>query len=142
MAGARFLDPASVPLRRHGGGNIWATLATVTQVVIGVVAFSGLLLFFFPVIQKTQQYQADQTVLRAEIDQEQAKQQEIKLETEHMKTDSAYVEHIARDRLNMGRPGEEIVHFAPYQPELPASKTSRPVPQNQEEDGVSSDSGY
>lgn len=130
MAGARFLDPASVPLRRHGDGNIWATLATVTQVVIGIVAFSGLLLFFLPVIHLTQQYQSDKETLYAEIDKAQAEQQQIKIETEHMKTDPAYVEHIARDRLNMGRPGEEIVHFAPYQAELPASRTAHPVPQN------------
>jgi cell division protein FtsB len=136
MAGARFLDPASVPLRQHGNGNIWATLATVTQVVIGVVAFSGLLLFFVPVINKTHEYQASQTTLHAEIDKAQADQQQIKLETEHMKNDSAYVEHIARDQLNMGRPGEEIVHFAPYQTEAPASRTAHPVPQDSDsEDG-------
>ena len=142
MAGARFLDPASVPLRRHGDGNIWATLATVTQVVIGLVAFCGLLLFFLPVIQKTHEYQAEQTVLRGEIETAQDQQEQIKLETEHMKTDPAYVEHIARDQLGMGRPGEEIVHFAPYQAETPATRTAHPVPQDDESDGASSsDSG-
>ena len=135
MAGARFLDPASVPLRRHGDGNIWATLATATQVIIGVVAFSGLLLFFLPVIQKTHQYQQDQAVLRANIDQALADQQEIKLETEHMKTDPAYVEHIARDQLQMGKPGEYIVSFPAYQAAPPTRKVVHPTPQNEEGDG-------
>ena len=33
-----------------------------------------------------------------------------------MKTDPAYVEGIARDRLQMGKPNETIVHFPSYQP--------------------------
>ena len=135
MAAARFLDPASVPLRRHGGGNIWATLATATQVIIGVVAFSGLLLFFVPVINKTQQYEADQAELRANIDKALADQQEIKLETEHMKTDPAYVEHIARDQLQMGKPGEYIVSFPPYQALPLGRKIVHPRPQNDDPDG-------
>ena len=45
MAGARFLDPASIPLKRQGGGgNIWATLVTVTQGLTGVVVLAGLAL--------------------------------------------------------------------------------------------------
>ena len=116
MASARFLDPASIPLKRQSGGNIWATLVTVTQGLTVVVALAGLALFFLPVIQKTHQYQDEQ--------------QEIRIETEHMKTDPAYVEHIARDRLQMGKEGEEIVHFPPYQPTPPASNVARPKPQD------------
>jgi cell division protein FtsB len=130
MAGARFLDPASVPLRRHGGDNIWATLATATQVIIGVVAFSGLLLFFVPVIEKTQRYEAEQVVLNGNIDKALADQQEIKLETEHMKTDPAYVEHIARDQLQMGKPGEYIVSFPSYQAVPLTRKVVHPTPQD------------
>ena len=32
-----------------------------------------------------------------------------------MKNDPAYVEHIARDQLNMGKPGETIIRFDRYQ---------------------------
>ena len=131
MAGARFLDPASIPLKRQGGGgNIWATLVTVTQGLTVFVVLAGLALFFLPVIQQTQDYQKEQAQLRAQIQTAQDEQQEIRIETEHMKTDPAYVEHIARDRLQMGRPGEEIVHFTPYQTTPPATKVARPVPQN------------
>ena len=129
-AGARFLDPASIPLKRQGGGNIWATLGTITQAMTGVVVLAGLALFFLPVIQQTQQYQAQQANLKAEIQRAQDEQQEIKTETEHMKTDSAYVEGIARDRLQMGKPNETIVHFPPYQEGPPTSKVAHPVPQN------------
>jgi hypothetical protein len=32
-----------------------------------------------------------------------------------MRDDPAYVEHIARDQLNMGKPGETIIRFDKYQ---------------------------
>ena len=130
MAGTRFLDPASIPLKRGDGGNIWATLVTVTQGLTVVVVLAGLALFFLPVIQKTHEYQQEQAALRAQIEQAQEEQQQIRIETEHMKTDPAYVEHIARDRLQMGRPGEEIVHFTGYQSAPSSTRVVRPVPQN------------
>ena len=130
MAGTRFLDPASIPLKRGDGGNIWATLVTVTQGFTVVVVLAGLALFFLPVIQKTHEYKQEQDALRMQIEQAQEEQQQIRIETEHMKTDPAYVEHIARDRLQMGRPGEEIVHFTGYQSTTSSTRVVRPVPQN------------
>jgi cell division protein FtsB len=131
-AAARFLDPASIPLKRQGGGggNIWATLVTVTQGLTGVVGLAGLALFFLPVIQQTQQYQSEQAVLRAKIQEAQDEQQQIRIETEHMKTDPAYVEGVARDRLQMGKPNETIVHFPPYQSSTPTTRIAHPVPEN------------
>jgi cell division protein FtsB len=130
MAGARFLDPASIPLKRGDNGNIWATLVTVTQWMAGAVILAGLALFFIPVIQRTHQYQQEEVSLSAQIETAQEEQQQIRIETEHMKNDPAYVEHIARDQLQMGRPGEEIVHFPPYQPVAPTTRVAHPVPQN------------
>jgi cell division protein FtsB len=116
MASARFLDPSSIPLKLQSGGNIWATLAQITQAVIFIILLSGLMLFFLPVIQKTHHLndQIDELQLRIAAGKEQ--QEELQLETEHMKNDPAYVEHIARDKLSMGRPGETVLRFDPYQP--------------------------
>jgi cell division protein FtsB len=130
MAGARFLDPASIPLKRGEGGNIWATLVTVTQWMTGLVVLAGLALFFVPVIQRTHEYQQEEASLRAQIDQAQEEQQQIRIETEHMKTDPAYVEHVARDQLQVGRPGEEIIRFSPYQSVAPSRKVVHPTPEN------------
>lgn len=129
MAGARFLDPSSIPLRRQTGSNVWATLGQITQAIIFVVLLSGLMLFFIPVIQKTQKLQADKVRLQSQISDAQEEQQQLQLQTEHMKNDPAYVEHIARDKLGMGRPGETILRFDRYQPEAP-SKASPPEPDN------------
>ena len=130
MGSARFLDPSSIPLKRQSGGNIWATLIHITQAVTVIILLSGLMLCFLPVIQKTQRLKAEKATLQREIAAEQDAQQQLEIETEHMKNDPAYVEHIARDQLNMGRPGEIIFRFDKYQPAPPASKTARPAPDN------------
>ncbi len=115
MAGTRFLDPSSIPLKRQSGGNIWATLVPIIQIaiVIGLLAVVGL--FFLPVIQTQNGYKAELAKLQREISAREDEQAELKLETEHMKNDPAYVEHIARDQLNMGKPGETIIRFDRYQ---------------------------
>jgi cell division protein FtsB len=130
MGSARFLDPSSIPLKRQSGGNIWATLVHITQAVTVIILLSGLMLCFLPVIQKTQRLKAEKATLQREIAAEQDAQQQLEIETEHMKNDPAYVEHIARDQLNMGRPGEIIFRFDKYQPAPPASKAARPAPDN------------
>ena len=124
MAGARFLDPSSIPLKRQSGGNIWATLVHVTQAVTVIVLLSGLMLFFFPVIHRTQDLQERKAELQRKIAEAQDYQEQLQVQTEHMKNDPAYVEHIARDKLGMGRPGETILRFDKYQPEPPPAKTT------------------
>jgi cell division protein FtsB len=125
MASPRFLDPASIPLKRQSGGNIWATLVPVIQggIVVGLVAV--LALFFLPVIHTEQGYQAEKAKLEREIAAAKEEQAQLVLETRYMKHDTAYVEHIARDQLNMGKPGETIIRFDKYQPTpAPASKST------------------
>jgi cell division protein FtsB len=130
MAGARFLDPSSIPLKRQSGGNIWATLVQITQAITVVIFLSGMMLFFFPVIQKTHALQAKKADLQRRILDAQDQQEQLQLQTEHMKNDPAYVEHIARDGLGMGRPGETILRFDRYQPEPAHRQTAAPESDN------------
>jgi len=124
---ARFLDPSTIPLKRQSGGNIWATLVPIIQgaIVVGLLSVVGL--FFLPVLQTQNGYKADIATKQREIAAAQDEQTQLKLETEHMKNDPAYVEHIARDQLNMGRPGETIIRFDRYQA-APNSKSTAVVP--------------
>ena len=121
MASARFLDPSSIPLKRQSGGNIWATLIHLTQGLTVVALLSILMLFFLPFIQKTHHLQQEKASFQNRISEALYQQQQLQLETEHMKNDPAYVEHIARDQLNMGKPGETIIRFDKYQPPPPNS---------------------
>jgi len=126
MGSARFLDPSSIPLKRQSGGNIWATLVHITQAVTIIVLLSGLMLCFLPVIQKTHRLEDEKAALQRQIIAEQDHQEQLQLETEHMKNDPAYVEHIARDQLNMGRPGEMIFRFDGYQRAPAIIKIAKP----------------
>lgn len=128
MASPRFLDPSSIPLKRQSGGNIWATLVPIIQgaIVVGLLSVVGL--FFVPVIQTEDGYKADIAKEKRQIAEALDQQAELKLETEHMKNDPAYVEHIARDQLNMGKPGETIIRFDRYQPAAPNSKSTQVPP--------------
>jgi len=128
MAGARFLDPSSIPLKRQSGGNVWATLVPIIQgaIVVGLLAVVGL--FFVPVLQTAKGYRDDLAKLNTQIAARQEEQAQLKLETEHLKNDPAYVEHIARDQLNMGKPGETIIRFDRYQAVPSAQSATRTVP--------------
>ncbi len=130
MAGARFLDPSSIPLKRQSGGNIWATLVPIIQgaIVVGLLAVVGL--FFLPVIQTENGYKAELAKLQREIASQQDEQAQLKLETDLMKNNPAYVEHIARDQLNMGKPGEAVFRFDHYQ-----ATSSKPAPVAPPDDG-------
>jgi len=128
MASPRFLDPSSIPLKRQSGGNIWATLVPIIQgaIVVGLLSVVGL--FFVPVINTQNVYKDEIAKKQREIAAALELQTQLKLETEHMKNDPAYVEHIARDQLNMGKPGETIIRFDRYQPVAPNSKLAKTVP--------------
>ncbi len=127
MASARFLDPSSIPLKRQSGGNIWATLVPIIQgaIVVGLLAVVGL--FFVPVLQTERGYKAELAKEQREIAAAMETQNQLKLETEHMKNDNAYVEHIARDQLNMGKPGETIIRFDRYQTSGTAASASHAI---------------
>jgi type II secretory pathway pseudopilin PulG len=115
MPTPRFLDPSAIPLKRQSGGNIWSTLVPIIQVgiVIGLIGVVGL--FFLPVIQTENTYKSEIGKLQREAAAADERQTELKLETEHLKNDPGYLEHIARDQLNMGKPGETIIRFDRYQ---------------------------
>ena len=119
MAAPRFLDPTSIPLKRQSGGNIWATLVPVIQggIILGLIAVVGL--FFVPVLNTEQTYKDQKAKLQREIAAAYEEQEQFELQTQHMKEDPAYVEHIARDQLNMGKPGETIIRFDKYQASPP-----------------------
>lgn len=120
----RFLDPSKIPLKRQSGGNIWATLVPIIQgaIVVGLLSVVGL--FFVPVIQTENGYKADLAKIQRETSAAEEQQAQLKLQMEHLKNDPAYVEHIARDQLNMGKPGETIIRFDKYQPAPAGTKTA------------------
>jgi cell division protein DivIC len=127
MAAPRFLDPTSIPLKRQSGGNIWATLVPVIQggIILGLIAVVGL--FFVPVLNTEQTYKDQKAKLGREIAAAYEYQGQLVAQTESMKQDPAYVERIARDQLNMGKPGETVIRFDKYQAAPPAPRVAAPA---------------
>ena len=131
MASPRFLDPSSIPLKRQSGGNIWSTLVPVIQggIVLGLVAV--LAVFFVPVINTEKGYQDENAKLQNQIRDADEERAQLELETQHMKDDPLYVERVARDKLNMGKPGETVIRFDKYQAVPPPAK---PAPDSSGDD--------
>jgi cell division protein DivIC len=124
MAAPRFLDPTSIPLKRQSGGNIWATLVPVIQggIILGLIAVVGL--FFVPVLNTEQTYKDQKAKLQREIAAAYEYQGLLEAQTQSMKGDPGYVERIARDQLNMGKPGETVIRFDKYQIAPPAPRAA------------------
>jgi hypothetical protein len=135
MAASRFLDPTSVPLKRQSGGNIWATLVPVIQggIIVGLISVVGV--FFLPVLNTEQTYKDEKAKLEREIDAAKDNQAQLELETQYMRDNPAYVEHIARDQLNMGKPGETIIRFDKYQAVPPVAARSTAANAAGDDDG-------
>ena len=130
MAAPRFLDPTSIPLKRQSGGNIWATLVPVIQggIILGLIAVVGL--FFVPVLNTEQTYKDQKAKLGREIAAAVEYQGQLVAQTESMKQDPSYVERIARDQLNMGKPGETVIRFDKYQATPPPPASRAPIDDN------------
>jgi cell division protein FtsB len=130
MASTRFLDPSKVPLKRQSGGNIWSSLVPFIVGGIIIALIVGVALLFVPVLNTEQTYKDQEAKLQREIAAEQDEQSQLVVETQQMKDDPSYIEHIARDQLNMGKPGETVIRFDKYQaiPPVPAGAvTARTV---------------
>jgi cell division protein DivIC len=120
---SKFLDPSKVPLKQRIDGNIWATLVQVTQMLLILAVLAAMVLCFLPVIQTSQKLQADKTKVSQDIATALETSRRLQQQLELLKNNPLYIERNARDRLNLGRPGEVIFRFDPYQPNPNAPAT-------------------
>jgi cell division protein FtsB len=91
-----------------------------------VVAF-GLGLLFLPLLRRSHLMQQDIRRLDHEIERLEAVERQQRAEIDALKTDAAFVERTARDKLNLAKPNETVFKFEPQPPSLAStSATSRP----------------
>ena len=104
--------------------NLWLRLQSLGFFVFaGIVAVGVALLLFVPLIHRSRAMQREVRRLDSEIAQQESVEKKQKTEIEALKTDAAFVERTARNKLNLARPDETIFRFEPA-PAAPA-KPSR-----------------
>jgi len=93
---------------------LWARIQSFGFLVfVGIVACGVGLLLFLPQLQRRHTMQLEIQRLDAEIIHQEQLETQQKQEIEALKTDPAFVERTARNKLNLARPNETIFHFEP-----------------------------
>jgi cell division protein FtsB len=80
-------------------------------IIISIIIIS---LLFIPLAREMTEFQAKRDQMIARIRQEQETQIDLQTEIELIQRSPHYLERIARDRLNLAKPGEVIFRFDPY----------------------------
>src|ERR1043166_6495941 len=93
---------------------LWSKIQSLGFLVfVGIVAGGIGLLLFLPLLQRRHAMQAELQRLDTEIIRLETLEKQQKQESEALKTDPAYVERTARNKLNLARPNETIFRFEP-----------------------------
>lgn len=106
-----FLDEEEDPTERRRnrrGAGFWHQANRLLSLGIIIAALAVVAVVFYPVRQKQLAMQKRVAALTAEKAEKSTRLQESRRKLELLKNDPEYVETIARDRLNVMKPGETI----------------------------------
>ena len=121
---SRFLDPGAVPLKRRPDGSFWAKLVHLTGWLLAVAVVALLVAVYFPPFRNAQRYKSQIESYQKLIAADKDRYEQLSQNLELLKNDPDYIQRIARDKLNLGKPGEMIFRFDPY----PPSPTETQIP--------------
>lgn len=113
-ARSRQFDPRTIGVNSRRGGDAWHRLLPwLYCTVIGLVCvlLAGLL---WPQFETHMAYQRKKADRVAELAAQEAYGRALEDELIRLQHDPLYVERMARDILNVGKPGETIFRFQPY----------------------------
>jgi cell division protein FtsB len=88
---------------------VYAAIVLVSLALVSAI--------FWPVLQRTVSLQKEKEALQIHIEKEQVETLKTQDELSQLQQDPDYVERLARDVLNLGKPGETIFRFSPYVPD-------------------------
>ena len=92
----------------HG---IWSKL---TKVVVGLIVLAVLLLIgmcYLPQIQENTRMRTQILLLQKQIQDEQAKAQQLQAQIDALRNDTKTVERLAREKLGYAKPDETVIRF-------------------------------
>lgn len=111
---SKFLDPSSVPLKQRSEGGGWKALLQITQALLVLAMIAAIFVCFLPVIRQSQRLQQQKEENAQRIAEANRINRQLQQQFELLKNNPEYIERTARDKLNLGRPGEIILRFDPY----------------------------
>ncbi len=113
-AHSKFFDPRSIPLRPKSGGNLWSSLMRLSKGLMFFALLGAIFVLFLPDIRRLQVLQKEKKENDLKIASEVTLYQKNKSDFERLRVDRTYLEQVARDTLNLGKPGETIFRFDSY----------------------------
>jgi cell division protein FtsB len=115
-ARSKVFDPRSIKTTaRVERGDLWQKLLPWAYAAIVVLALSVVGAIYWPVYQKNQDHQADKIRIQREIQEQQTTGLKLQEELYALQDDPYFIERTARDVLNLGKEGEVIFRFPPYE---------------------------
>ena len=109
--------------RRNAG--LWHVLNRLVIAAIVLILFTAGALAFIPVIKQRSEQTTRIEQLQSEIAKQKALVARRTRESELLKNDPAYNELLARDRLDMMKPGETIIRLEPARSPSPVGSAQK-----------------
>jgi cell division protein FtsB len=103
--------------------RLWQRIQSLGFAVFVLMVAFGVALLFIPLLSRSHLMQQDIRRLDSEIERLEAAERQQRAEIDALKTDAAFVERTARDKLNLAKPNETIFKFEP-QPSAGASTST------------------
>jgi cell division protein DivIC len=88
-------------------------LNKIVYLLIIIAAFILLICWFLPLVKEQQRQQLALQALKQQVEQERAKYNKESKKLSLLQNDPAYIEILARDKLDLMKPGETIFRMDP-----------------------------
>ncbi|MFH1067912.1 MAG: septum formation initiator family protein [bacterium] len=124
-AKSKHFDPRRVKVAAKTG-TIWSHLlpwAYIAVMVLIVVIVFGT---FWPIMNRNRQLQRNKVSMQQRIETAQTLNRCLQQQDHALQNDCVYIKRMARDVLNVGKPGEVIFQFSEYREE--DTKCASPSP--------------
>ncbi|MDF1812584.1 MAG: hypothetical protein P1V20_10225 [Verrucomicrobiales bacterium] len=117
MRDGEFQDKSNV--YRHGGANsprkpelnIWQRMSRVMEMIIYVLLLLAFAKLISPELEKQKELGSELEKLQAIKREKEAQTARMRREHSNIISDRRYMEAVARDRLNLQREGEFVIHI-------------------------------
>ncbi len=104
-------------LRARRDATLWQRLNRILKVLLFVAFWLVVISLFVPQAKKMSQSRAEIDNLQAQVNEQKGLLARQTREVNLLKTDSVYLETIARDRLDLMKEGETIFRLEPARPD-------------------------